>query len=276
MSERAARSASKMALAEETAVKVVVSLLAADHDERVTFEHWDVPPRQGAHDFWVCYGESREALEITTLADQENKRNAAHWQKRGPGYTTTVDGLTSAWTIMVDPAFNAATLTKNLAKWLQALESESITETGRWDSSRIYTHPVTAALGAAGVMIASAVSGPPAGLVSLCYASDFPSRQAGDPDHVSRALTEILTLERHQKDAAKLDRSGVPVRHLFLWVDVASRLDVARAFDEGVPTLAPRVDDRITSVWLAAPSENGAEVLRWSAPVGWRRDDVTL
>jgi hypothetical protein len=268
--------ASSMAPTEETAAKVVVAVLAADHDGLATFEHWDVPPRQGAHDFWIHRGETREALEITTLADQDTKRNAAHWQKRGPGYTKTFDGLTSAWMIMVDPAFNATTLKKNLARWLQTLESEGITETGRWDSRRIYTHPVTAALAAAGVMIASAISGPPAGLVSLCYASGLTTRPAGDPNHVSRALTEILTLERHQKDAAKLDHSGVPVRHLFLWVDVMSRLDVARAFGEGVPTLAPRVDVRITTVWLAVPTENGAEVLRWSAPVGWRRDDVTV
>ena len=276
MSGSETRVTSTMAPAEETAAQVVVSLLAAEHDKPVSFEHWDVPPRQGAHDFWIHHGETREALEITTLAEQDTKTNAAHWQKRGPGYTTTFDHLTSAWMIMVDPAFNASMLKKKLAGWLQTLESEGITETGRWDSHRMYTHPVTTALAAAGVMIASAISGPPAGLVSLCYPSCFPPRPAGDPDHVSRALTEVLALERHQKDAAKLDRSGVPVRHLFLWVDVMSRLDVVHALSEGVPTLAPRVDGRITEVWLAVPTENGAEVLRWSAPIGWRRDDVAV
>ncbi|MEU6915922.1 hypothetical protein [Streptomyces olindensis] len=94
MSKKGATAASKVATAEETAVKVVAALLTADHDERVTFEHWDVPPRQGAHDFWICRGEAREALEITTLADQDSKRNAAHWCKRGPGYATTIDNLT--------------------------------------------------------------------------------------------------------------------------------------------------------------------------------------
>jgi len=78
-----------------------------------------------------------------------------------------------------------------------------------------------------------------------------------------------------EKDAAKLERSLVPVRHLFLWVDLASRWDVVRAFEEGVPTTAPTVDDRITWVWLAVPTENGADVLRWSAPSGWLRDAVT-
>lgn len=276
MTESESRAAPQMKPAEETAVKVVVALLAADHDEQVTFEHHDVPPLQGAHDFWIDRGGTREALEVTTFAEQETKTHAAHWQKRGPGHFKVFEGITSAWTIMVDQEFPADALTKNLAEWLRALESEGITETGRWDSHRLYVHPVTTALAAAGVMIASAVSGPPAGLVSLVYASGFPTRPAGDPNHVSRALTEVLELERHQKDAAKLDQSGVPVRHLFLWIDMASRWDVVRAFGEGVPTTDPRVDERITWVWLAVPTENGADVLRWSAQAGWRRDEVSV
>ncbi|RSN99942.1 hypothetical protein DMH26_17620 [Streptomyces sp. WAC 05379] len=263
-----------MSRAEEAAVKVVTTLLAAEHGVVVSHEHWDVPPRQGAHDFWLRYGGRKEALEITTFADQDTKTHAAHWQKRGPGFSTMVEGVTSAWTILVDPGFRAEALTRNLAEWLRALESEGILETGRWDSSRVDTHPVAAALASAGVMIAQVVSGPPAGLVSLAFASAVPPRAAGDPDHISRALTEVLALERHQKDAAKLERSLVPVRHLFFWIDLTSRLDVVRAFEEGVPTAAPTVDDRITWVWLAVPTEDGADVLRWSAACGWRRDAV--
>lgn len=110
----------------------------------------------------------------------------------------------------------------------------------------------------------------------MTYASNVPTRTAGDPDHISRALTAVLALKRHQKDADKLDRSRVPVRHLFLWVDLTSRLDVARAFGEGMPETAPTVDERITWVWLAVPTKHGADVLRWSALSGWRRDDVTI
>ncbi len=262
--------------AEEAAVKVVAALLAADGGEQVTIEHWDIPPRQGGHDFWIHRGGMREALEITTLAEQDTKTNAAHWRKRGPGDFKVLEGVTSAWAIMVDQEFRADALKKNLAEWLRALEGEGITTTGRWDSDRVYVHPVTMALAAAGVLTASTVSGPPAGSVSLAYASGVPARPAGDPNHVSRALTEVLELERHQEDAAKLDRSNVPVRHLFLWVDVESRLDVVRAFDEGMPTIDPKVDERITWVWLAVPTENGADVLRWTAGAGWRRDEAAL
>lgn len=270
------RAVSRVSPAEEAAAKVATALLAADHDEVVTAEHWDVPPRQGAHDFWLHRCGEREALEITTFAEQDTKTNAAHWQKRGPGYSMTVEGLTSGWAIMVDQEYHAGAFTKNLGGWLKALEREGILATGGWDSCRIYTHPVTAALAEAGVMRASAVPGPPAGSVWLAYGSGFPSRPAGDPNHIARALTEVLALERHQKDAAKLAKSGVPVRHLFLWVDVASRLDVVRAFEEGVPETAPTVDEQITWVWLAVPTEHGADVLRWSALSGWRRDDVAI
>lgn len=223
-----------------------------------------------------CIAEGSERRWRSPRLLSRTKTRSAHWQKRGPGYSTTVEGITSAWTIMVDQEFRADALTKNLSGWLQSLEAEGIRETGRWDSRRVYSHPVTAALAAAGVMIARVVSGPPAGLVSLSYVSAVPTRTAGDPDHVSRALTQVVGLERHQKDAAKLDRSGVSVRHLFLWVDPASGWDVVRAFDEGVPAAASTVDDRITWVWLAVPTERGAQVLRWSALSGWLRDDVTI
>ncbi|MFE7622535.1 hypothetical protein [Streptomyces sp. NPDC057509] len=266
----------KMKPGEQKAMQVVEALLTSESDEPVRLEQWDIPPRQGVHDFWIYRGDAREALEITTLAEQSTKTNAAHWQKRGPGFCSTVEGLASAWMILVDPGFQADALTKNIAEWLRALENEGVTETGLWDGSRMYMHPVTTALASAGVLQASAVSGPPAGSVHLAYASDLLPRPAGDPNHISTALTEALTLERHQKDAAKLDRSGVPVRHLFLWVDVMSRLDVARAFDEGTPTAAPDVDERITWVWLALHTENGADVFRWSAEHGWRRDSVNV
>ncbi|MFI5861773.1 hypothetical protein [Streptomyces sp. NPDC051546] len=273
MTERV-QSGPQMKPAEEMAVKVVVALLTAERNEPMTFKQHDVPPLQGAHDFWIDCGGTREALEVTTFAEQQSTTRAAHWQKRGPGDVKVIEGITSAWAIVVDQTFRAEALTKNLAEWLRALESEGITETGRWDSQRCYVHPVTMALAAAGVMRASIVPGLPAGTVSLAYVSDVPTRPAGDPNHVTRALTEVLALERHQKDAAKLDRSGVPVRHLFLWVDMASRWDVVRAFDEGTPTIDPRVDERITWVWLAVPTENGADVLRWTAGTGWRRDEV--
>lgn len=60
-----------------------------------------------------------------------------------------------------------------------------------------------------------------------------------------------LALPKHVKDAEKLDASGASSRHLFLWVDPLTRLDIGRALGRGVPTAEPVVDPRITEIWLA-------------------------
>jgi hypothetical protein len=78
------------------------------------------------------------------------------------------------------PAVNAKAVTNGLAEWLQALERDQIVETGRWDSARLGVHPVTTAMAAAGVMIASSVTGPPPGMM-FGYATEILSRPAGDP-----------------------------------------------------------------------------------------------
>lgn len=267
---------STMTASEMLASRIVETVLSAERREQVTTEAWDVPPRQGAHDFWIRTGAGREALEITTLADQDTKTQGMHWRRRGPGFEVTVEGLATAWTIMVDQEFKATLLTENLASWLRALEAEGISKTGLWDGDRRYTHPVTHGLVTAGVMEASAMPGPPAGLVALAYVAGLKPRPAGDPNHIAKALTEIMTLDRHQKDAAKLGRSGVEVRHLFMWVDMHTRWDVVRAFGEGTPTAPPVIDDNITVVWLAVETAAGAEVLRWSATGGWCHNEVTM
>ncbi|MBV1854594.1 hypothetical protein [Catellatospora tritici] len=266
---------STMKPAEALASRIVATVLSDERGEPVTIEDWDIPPRQGAHDFWLHTSAGREALEITRMAEQDTITHAMHWRKTGPGFEATVSGLSSAWMLVVDQEVKATALTEKLAEWLRALETEGITKTGKWDGERIYQHPITNGLAAAGVLEASAVAGPPAGMVVLSYVSNLKSRPAGDPNHTANELTEILKLDRHQKDAAKLGRSGASERHLFMWVDMHSRWDVVRAFDEGDPTAAPVVDSNITTVWLAVPTPEGAEVLRWSALHGWRRHNVT-
>ncbi|MFY1696083.1 hypothetical protein [Solwaraspora sp. WMMA2101] len=276
MTKRTSGATPSISLREQAAVEVASALRAQDLGLPVNWEQWDIPPRQGVHDFWLQHGTIQEALEVTTLIDQHATTDAMHWQKRGPGFSTTVPGLSSAWMVMVDPAFNARTLTAGLPGWLRSLERDGIGETGRWDTARMYVHPVTTALAAAGVMIASVVPGPPAGEVALAYLSGMPSRPAGDPNHIAKTLTEALTLPRHVGDAAKLNRSGATDRHLFMWVDPVTRLDISRALGEGIPTVDPIVDPRITEVWLGLPTGDHVDVLRWSSTAGWRYAQVPL
>jgi hypothetical protein len=261
---------------EIAAADAVAATRSGDLGTAVTWKHADTGAVAKMHDFWLVGNGVREALEITTIADERTRTNLGHWQKRGPGFATTFPGLNQAWTIMVDPTFNAKALKSGLADWLRALEADGITETGRWDSGRLYGHPVTNAMARAGVIIASAVAGPPAGMISLGYASATPSRPADDPNHVTNAVTNALTLPRHRADAEKLAASGLAVRHLYLWVDPLTRLDMIRALAQGTPTAAPAVDSRITDVWLGLPDESGVGVLRWSAAEGWRYAHVTV
>lgn len=255
---------------EGAAADAVATVRSSDLGVPITWIHADTGALQKMHDFWLVGDGVREALEITTLMEQGVMTDLKHWQKVGPGHEVMFPELGRAWTIMVDPRFNAKALTNGLAEWLLALERDQITETGRWDSARLGVHPVTTALAATGVMIASSVTSGPPGLVMFGYATGIPSRPAGDPDHVSTAVTMALALPKHIKDAEKLDASGVGVRHLFLWVDSLTRRDIGRALDDGVPTSDPVVDPRITEIWLGLPADTGIEVLRWSEGDGWR------
>jgi hypothetical protein len=177
---------------------------------------------------------------------------------------------------MVDPQYNARALTRGLPGWLRDLERDGISETGRWDGARIDLHPVTTAMAAAGVMIASSVTGPAAGTVMFGYATGGPSRPAGDPNHITTAVTEALAQPGHVGDAEKLDASGAVVRHLFLWVDPLTRLDIARALADGIPTARPTVDPRVSEIWLGLPDNAAVDVLRWSHGSAWRYATVTL
>lgn len=141
------------------------------------------------HDFWLVGDGIHGAVETTTIADECTRTNLGHRHTRGPGASETVPGPTTAWTIMVDPEVNAKNLKRRLPEWLRTLEADGITETGRWDADRLYTYPVTGAMTDAGVMIASATTGPPAGTVSFFYASVVPWRPHGDPNpHRHRGL----------------------------------------------------------------------------------------
>jgi hypothetical protein len=261
---------------EVAAADAVAAVRSGDLGVPITWVHADTGTRQKMHDFWLVGDGVREALEITTLMEQGVMTDLKHWQKVGPGHEIMIPGLARAWTIMVDPQANAKALTNGLAEWLQALERDQIVETGRWDGVRLGVHPVTTAMAITGVMMASSVTGPPPGLVMFRYATGIPSRPAGDPNHVSTAVTMALALPKHIKDAEKLDTSGVDVRHLFLWVDSLTRLDIRHALDDGVPTSDPVVDPRITEIWLGPPAGNDLEVLRWSEGDGWRYAEDTL
>lgn len=253
------------------AADAVAAIRSGDLGTPMTWEHADTGAVDKMHDFWLVGDGIREALEVTAIADERTRTNLGHWHTHGPGASDTIAGLTSAWMIMVDPVANATALNRRLPEWLRTLEADGISETGRWDADRLYRYPVASAIVDAGVMIASTTMGPPAGTVSFFYTSTIPSRPYGDPNHIAAAVSETLAHRRHVADAEKLDASGASVRHLFLWVDSLTRLDIGRALTDGMPSAAPTVDPRITDVWLGLPDTAAATIASWSPAHGWRR-----
>jgi hypothetical protein len=107
---------------EVAAADAVAAVRSDDLGIRVNWDHADTGAEQKMHDFWLVGNGVREALEITTLMEQDAMTDLKHWQKVGPGHDIIIPGLAQAWTIMIDPQFNAKALTNRLAEWLQALE----------------------------------------------------------------------------------------------------------------------------------------------------------
>jgi hypothetical protein len=82
------------------------------------------------------------------------------------------------------------------------------------------------------------VDGEP-GRTRLQYAETIdPHQWPPDPNHVVSAVNTALTLDRHRRDAAKLNRSGAHERHLFFWVGT-DRADILVSVGEEVPTRQP-------------------------------------
>ncbi len=253
---------------EKHARRLVEHGLSVERGTPVVLEFWDDNSEDGRHDYWVDPVKRWGALEVTTLADQGTITDLMHWQRRGPGDTRQFGGLAKAWQLMIDPSVNARAVMENVAQWLASLEADDIKSTSRWDTKRLYVHPhpTVWAMVDAGICSVGVLTTLPPGTVLFHYVWSVPSRPDGDPNHVVAVVDQAMSLERHRKDAEKLARSGAAERHLFFRVS-SSRLDVMRAFQAGIPTMAPTAGPAITAVWVAV----GAEALYWSIAAGWRR-----
>jgi hypothetical protein len=64
---------------------VVAAVRSSDLGTRVSWDHADTGREEKMHDFWLLGDGVREALEITTLMEQDSMTNLKHWQKVGPG-----------------------------------------------------------------------------------------------------------------------------------------------------------------------------------------------
>jgi hypothetical protein len=259
----------KEAPLEVEARAIVEWALRGARNTAITLEFWDDRTHgDGQHDYWIGPGRWG-ALEVTTLSDREQANALWMWNKYGPKSSDRVEGLTGAWSLMVDQRTKPKLVMPPIRTWLPEAERMGI--------SLIPWTPLPTAprsvlrLAASGVMYGRRFElqePDQAGFVTIARMVSAVPRPPADPNHVVTAIDEVL-LTRHRGDVEKLLRAQARERHLFMWVSPMTRLDVARAMDAGIPTRPPNLPAGITDLWVA---DRGGPVLHWSTGSGWLDD----
>jgi hypothetical protein len=245
---------------------IVESALSRARDSAVTLEFWDDGTHgDGQHDYWIGPGRWG-ALEVTTLSDREQANALWMWNKYGPKSSDRIEGLTGAWSLMVDQRTKPRLVVPAIRIWLPEAERMGISVIP-WTPLPTAPRPVLE-LAASGVRYGRRFElhePDEAGLVTIARTASAVPRPPNDPNHVVTAIDEVL-LTRHRADVEKLLRAQARERHLFMWVSPMTRLDVARAMDQGIPTRSPNLPAGITDLWVA---DRGGPALHWSADSKW-------
>jgi hypothetical protein len=232
----------------------------------VTLEFWDDGTHgDGQHDYWIGPGRWG-ALEVTTLSDPEQANALWMWNKYGPKSSDRIEGLTGAWSLMVDQRTKPRLVVPAIRTWLPQAERMGISLIP-WTPLPTAPRPVQE-LAASGVMYGRRFElhePDEAGLVTIARMVSAVPRPPDDPNHVVTAIDGVL-LTRHRADVEKLLRAQARELHLLIWVSPMTRLDVARAMDQGIPTHPPNLPAGITDLWVA---DRGGRALHWSAASGW-------
>jgi hypothetical protein len=251
---------------EVEAKAIVERALSGARNTAVTLEFWDDRTHgDGQHDYWIGPGRWG-ALEVTTLSDRDQANAFSMWKKYGPKSSDRIEGLTGAWSLMVDQRTKPRLVVPAIRIWLPEAERMGISLIP-WTPLPTAPRPVLE-LAASGVRYGRRFElqePDEAGLVTIARMVSVVPRPPDDPNHVVTAIDEVL-LTRHRADVDKLLRADARERHLFMWVSPMTRLDVARAMDAGIPTRSPDLPAGITDLWVA---DRSGPALHWSADSGW-------
>lgn len=272
--------------AERAAATIAEHTLSRELDTAVVLEWWDNGtqqdgwPTDGRHDYWL--GPARwGAFEVTTIADQALWTAEVTWSRTlSSNPHAQVDGLTQAYFVssptLSHPRDVLPTLTTSLPEveakggpepfaehYLTDFFASQGTSTDRTRSAH---HRLAKWISAGHILINPMGNHGQPGDIWMATVSDVPARPANDPNHLVTVIEQAFTLDRHQKDVNKLDRSGVPERHLFFWAS-PTRWDAVRALDEGPPSRPPNLPVGITAVWIAFNEHHG---YWWTGSRGWQ------
>ncbi|MCH8562457.1 hypothetical protein LTI14_04370 [Nesterenkonia sp. YGD6] len=205
------------------------------------------------------------AVEVTRVTDGERR---AAWGafRKSPAAETSHRGLNTCWVAFVsDTHPNVKGLRQKLHSWLVDLELAGQQDFDRNAATRhvIELGPLSHVyrpLLAAEIERASAVPHPVHREAHdhRVYLTLGSGGSSSGSDEALVLLGE--TLSEKTDNPKKLQESGAQRRHLFVWLDDATRSDIARPLsrdapswdisDYGLPSQAPDLDPAVTDLWV--------------------------
>lgn len=229
--------------------------------------------RPGMHDLWILPDDSeKQAVEVTAAADPEA---IPLWKLLdGTGERWIDNRLAGGWSVEFRPTARARAVRQDLPDFLLDLE--------RLGVQRLSIHELPSPLGdrlaSLGITTASQLGTDFPGSIyplvdqSVLNGLDImESPVASLPSWVGDFLRE----PERADNLAKLERSGVSRRHVFIIVPAFSTAPanvVSVLLSDLAPTNLPdpSMPPEVTDIWVASTWAEGAG-LRWSSADGWRR-----
>jgi hypothetical protein len=247
--------------------------LLVSHNSEARLKFNDDHRADGLVDYLITSADGAEigALEVGTNTSEPRTAATEAWKKhaREP---VDAPALRQSWSLMCwsqsPPTFSR--LYREVIPVLERLEAAGRDRCDSATAARY--HPGTPENQLANLQIALAHALPPrAGRTAQVMVN-----LAGGGTSRSEAEAPLSHLEDwlHSPDPdpagirSKLAATGLPERHVFVWVDFQSDFAARRWLSEGeLPQRAPRLPTEVTHVWVASGSAGWS----WSPVAGWRQ-----
>jgi hypothetical protein len=242
-----------------------------------TFDHRDVPPAQGMHDFDMRLPHGvTVAVEVTSVTDPRlmTALSTLH-DPKGPITAQSIDGhgrLRWSWSVMPTADTNLKSLASGVVELLAAIEAGA----GGSAPAPWYVHgdpfdsPLRRRLHE-DFRLAAAMPRPrPPGMTSARVDVWSPQhhRVWGESagEHVVRAVDVLAAKDDNVRKLAAADAAE---RHLFVWIDPRSSLEWIDMAHEVLPIRPPQLPAVIDAVWTGTAGP--ADLLwRYDRECGWQ------
>lgn len=237
---------------------------------RCHLEEIDTETHKGLHDYEIVLPGQREAVEVTT-ATNEAVRGLVAAIERDSNRIGPLDG-TRGWQVTISHPRHLGVLSRKLEmvqKLLLNLDSAGVH--GFLVRRDRYRFPEVRALAEAfpEIQDGSSWEESPASL----WVVRERLRGGVNTDVLDGFLTNLLWSDDFADNRKKLDASGTPRRHLFLWVERPEFTPWLTLCESRPPLTHPELPPEITDLWIAADCRDGLRVWWTNPPSAWL--DVT-